>query len=76
MKCTNLLKKFAILFLFIFMISTPLCNTKPITIVHASEVQPLSADIRWVYEKRSDGWYRCLYNFSNGTWIGKWEKVP
>ena len=58
------------------MISTPLCYTQPITTVHASEVQPYSADIRWVYQERNDGWYRRLYNFSNGTWIGEWTKVP
>ena len=57
------------------MMSTPLCHIKSVTTVYASEVQPLSDDIRWIFQKRSDGWYRRLYNFTNGTWIGEWEKV-
>lgn len=76
MKRTNLFKKYAILFLFVFMISTPLCYTNSITTVHASEVQPLSDDIRWVYHEENGVWYRRLYNFTTRSWIGEWTKVP
>ena len=75
MKRTNLLKKCAIIFLFVFMIGTPFCHTEPITTVHASEIQPLSDDIRWIYEDRNGVWYRRLYNFTTRSWIGSWEKV-
>jgi hypothetical protein len=75
MKRTNLLKKYAILFLFIFMLGTPLCHMTFTTTVHASEIQPLSDDIRWIYQNRNGVYYRRLFNYTTNSWIGNWERV-
>lgn len=76
MKCTRLLKKCAVVLLFLFVIGTPFCHIETSTTVQASEVQPLSDDIRWVYVRRVNGiLYRRLYNFTTQTWVGSWQIV-
>lgn len=76
MKKINTLKKYAIIFILFFMISIPICNSNQSMItVSASEIQPLSDDIRWIYEIRNGVYYRRLYNFTTRSWIGKWERV-
>ncbi len=75
MKHTKLLKKCAILFLFIFIIGTPFCHMETLTTVQASEIQPLSDDIRWIYKEENGRIYRRLYNYTTASWIGSWERV-
>ena len=75
MKHTKLLKKCAFLFLFIFIIGTPFCHMETLTTVQASEIQPLSDDIRWIYKEENGRIYRRLYNYTTASWIGNWERV-
>ncbi len=75
MKRISFLKKYAILFLFVFIISTPFCHMETLTTVQASEIQPLSDDIRWIYYQKDGALYRRLYNYSTNSWIGSWERV-
>ena len=73
MKKISLLKKYTTIFLLFFMISVPICyNNQSAITVSASEIQPLSDDIRWVYKKENGKYYKRLYNYTNQTWIGDW----
>lgn len=37
---------------------------------------PQSDIIEWIYDERPDGsLYKRLFNYSTGTWIGKWIKI-
>ncbi|MBD5090123.1 MAG: hypothetical protein HDT30_15175 [Clostridiales bacterium] len=38
-------------------------------------VSPCSDDIRWRYKSINGILYRRKYNYTTGTWIGKWEPV-
>lgn len=76
MKKIRLLKKYAVLFLLFFMISIPVCNNnRSMVTVSASQIQPLSDDIRWVYEYRNGHFYKRLYNFTTRSWIGEWIRT-
>lgn len=75
MKHTRFLKKCAVVFLFIFVIGTPFCHIDTPTTVQASEIQPLSDDIRWYYKEENGKIYRRLYNYTTHSWIGEWERV-
>lgn len=76
MKGIKFLKKSVVVALLLFMVGLPFCQKEAATIVCASEIQPLSDDIRWVYEKRNGVYYRRLYNFTTHSWIGEWERFP
>lgn len=72
MKKTNLIKKYTVLFLLFFMISLPVCCSKPVITASASVVQPLSDDIRWRFKKENGKYYKRLYNYTTRSWIGDW----
>ena len=75
MKGIRFLKKSVVVVLFLFMIGLPFCQKETATTVYASEIQPMSDDIRWVYEIRNGVYYKRLYNFTTRSWIGEWIRV-
>lgn len=76
MKRINLLKKYTVVFIFMLMIGMPFFHTTPPVTVYASEIQPLSDDIRWVYKEVNGVYYKRLYNFTTRSWVGSWIRVP
>lgn len=76
MKKTNFIKKYFIFFLLLFMISMPFCSIQLPETVSASVVQPLSDRIEWRLKKMNGQYYKRLYNYTTGTWIGDWIPIP
>ena len=72
MKIAKRLKKCGVLFLLLFMLSTVTYSVVPAMTVSASDVMPMSDDIRQVLKKINGKWYKRLYNFTTQQWIGDW----
>lgn len=72
MKKGSLLKKYGALFLLLCMLGTSVYYSMPAMAISASEVQPLSDDIRWRYKTENGKSYRRLYNYTTHQWIGDW----
>lgn len=72
MKKCNLLKKYGTLFLLLCMLGMSTYYSMPAMTVSASEIQPLSDDIRWVFKTENGKKYKRLYNHTTKTWIGEW----
>ncbi|MCI8635456.1 MAG: hypothetical protein HFJ05_07635 [Eubacterium sp.] len=75
MKKCNLLKKYGTLFLLLCMLGTSIYYSMPVMTVSASEIQPLSDDIRWVFKIENGKKYKRLYNYTTQTWVGNWILV-
>ena len=76
MKKINLVKKYSVIFFLFVMIGVPICNNnQSMVTVSASQIQPLSDDIRWIYKKENGHYYRRLYNFTTCSWIGEWIRT-
>lgn len=72
MKKSNLFKKYGALFLLLCMLGMSTYYFMPAMTVSASEVQPLSDDIRWRYKTENGKTYMRLYNYTTQTWVGDW----
>ena len=75
MRKSNLLKKYSVLFLMFCMLSISTFYAMPVMTVSASDVQPMSDDIRWRFATISGKKYKRLYNYTTQTWIGDWIPV-
>ena len=42
---------------------------------NSGTVSPQADVISWVYERRGDEIWKCLYNTTTGVWIGDWIYV-
>lgn len=54
------------------------CFTMPVNAATPSgseSVSPQADVINWVYERRGNEIWKCLYNTTTGEWVGEWIYV-